>query len=96
MDDYVHENNFRGIYVREYQSLVEISSISIRVFGIIVRLRGFIVHNHLKIRIHNEICDCVSKNLPFVFCQHKHIFLSAKFGFNDQKILKFLGSLERE
>ena len=32
VDDHVHENNVRGIYVREYQSLVEISSISIRIF----------------------------------------------------------------
>ena len=41
VNNYVRENNVRGIYVREYQSLVEISSISVRVFGTTVR--GFMV-----------------------------------------------------
>ena len=56
--NYVHENNVRGIYVREYQSLVEISLISVRGFGTTVG--GFMVDYRLKISIYNEICDSES------------------------------------
>ena len=50
VNNHVHKNN-----------VVEISSISVRVFG--TRVRGFVVDYHLKITIYNEIRDSESITL---------------------------------
>ena len=83
---YDHKNN-----------VVEISSISVRVFG--TRVRGFMVDYHLKLTIYNEIRDSESitlKKSTLCILSTEQLILCGKIGLIGPKISNFLDSLERE